>query len=62
MRYDEKLMASLRTLGLTYYGARAYLVLVSMGPQGAAAVAEASGVPRSKVYDVLRRLVREEWI
>ncbi len=62
IRYDERLIADLRMLGLTNYCARAYLALVSLGPMGAAAVAEASGVPRSKVYDVLRRLVREEWI
>ncbi|MBI0582812.1 MAG: TrmB family transcriptional regulator [Methanomassiliicoccus sp.] len=62
MRYDEKLIANLRMLGLTHYGAKAYLALVTLGPLGAAAVAEASEVPRSKVYDVLRRLVREDWI
>ncbi|MDW5563805.1 MAG: helix-turn-helix domain-containing protein [Methanomassiliicoccus sp.] len=62
MRYDDKLISNLRMLGLTDYGARAYLALITYGPLGASAVAEASTVPRSKVYDVLRRLVREEWV
>ena len=62
MKHDDRLIANLKRLGLTDYGARAYLALVTHGPQGAAAVAERSGVPRSKVYEVLRRLVREEWV
>ena len=52
MKHDDRLIANLKRLGLTDYGARAYLALVTHGPQGAAAVAERSGGPRSKVYEV----------
>lgn len=52
---------TLRALGLTEYGARAYAALVSLGPSGAAAVAAAAPVPRTKVYAVLADLARRGW-
>lgn len=61
MRIDEHTLGVLRSLGLTYYGAKAYYALVALGPSRASAVAEEAGIPRSKVYEVLRRLVREGW-
>jgi sugar-specific transcriptional regulator TrmB len=47
---------SLRDSGFTQYEADAYLVLVEQGAMSAMEVAQASGVPKSRVYDVLRDL------
>ncbi len=49
-------------LGLTEYGAKAYVALASLGPSGAAVVASAAPVPRTKVYTVLADLARRGWI
>ena len=61
MHFEENTLEVLRALGLTHYGARAYYALTAMGPSGAAALAEETGIPRSKIYEVLGRLVREGW-
>ena len=52
---------ALRALGLTEYGARAYRALVALGPCGAATVAAAGPVPRTKVYSVLADLAKRGW-
>ncbi len=62
MLLDEKALATLQKLGLTYYGARVYTTLVSLGPSDATELAIESEVPRTKIYDVLRRLETEKWI
>lgn len=43
----------LKTLGFTEYEAKAYLALLSHSPATGYAVAKNSGVPRSKIYEVL---------
>ena len=53
---------TLQKLGLTYYGARVYQTLVSLGPSDATKLSQESEVPRTKIYDVLRRLEGEGWI
>ncbi len=62
MQLDEKVLATLQKIGLTYYGARAYAALVEMGPSTAGRIAEEAQVPRSKIYEVLKRLEEEKWI
>lgn len=53
----EPLLASaLRRLGFTDHEARAYLALVAGSPATAYEVANASGLPRANVYNVLRTL------
>jgi HTH-type transcriptional regulator, sugar sensing transcriptional regulator len=61
MLLDEKTLVTLQKLGLTYYGARVYATLVILGPSDATKLSAESEVPRSKIYDVLRRLVAEKW-
>jgi HTH-type transcriptional regulator, sugar sensing transcriptional regulator len=62
MLLDEKTLVTLQKLGLTYYGARVYATLVILGPSDATKLSAESEVPRSKIYDVLRRLVSEKWV
>lgn len=54
----EKSIATLRKLGLNRYESKAYLALVSSGISTAGKLAEKSGIPRAKVYEVLRSLER----
>lgn len=51
-----KRLERLRALGLAEYPARAYLALLELGPSGARAVADRSGVPRGKIYATLNDL------
>jgi sugar-specific transcriptional regulator TrmB len=62
MLLDEKVIDSLQKIGLTYYGAKAYAALVTMGPSGAEKIAKEADVPRSKIYQVLKRLGEEGWV
>jgi HTH-type transcriptional regulator, sugar sensing transcriptional regulator len=62
MLLDEKTLAALQKFGLTYYGARIYETLVLLGSSDATRLSSESDVPRTKVYDILRRLETEGWI
>ena len=48
---------TLKSLGFTEYEAKAYLALLAESPVTGYAVAKHSGVPRSKIYEVLDSLV-----
>lgn len=48
--------ADLRAIGLSSYEDRAYRGLLDVGPASATAVAEATEVPRGRIYDVLESL------
>lgn len=49
----------LQTLGLTEWEARAYLALLVDAPLSGYGVAKRSGIPRSKIYEVLRSLTEK---
>jgi sugar-specific transcriptional regulator TrmB len=55
----EKIINILRKLGLNRYESKAYLALVSSGISTAGRLAEKSGIPRAKVYEVLRGLEKQ---
>jgi len=52
----EGIVEGLRRLGLTEYEAKAYATLVGMGEATARQVHELCGVPRTRIYDILRDL------
>jgi sugar-specific transcriptional regulator TrmB len=52
----EELTETLEAAGLSPYQADAYVALLSLGSASAGDLAEASGVPRPRIYDVLRDL------
>ena len=58
---DENISV-LKGLGLTMYEAQAYLTLISLISSTASEVAEKSGIPRSKIYDVLKGLTKKNFI
>jgi sugar-specific transcriptional regulator TrmB len=56
MPMNEELIRKLNTLGFTVYESKAYLALLKINPASGYEVAQESGVPRSVIYDVLRKL------
>ncbi|MEM1525295.1 MAG: helix-turn-helix domain-containing protein [Nitrososphaerales archaeon] len=62
MVISEKTYRLLRALGLTEYEIKAYLTLLKFGSQTASVISMDSGIPYSKIYDVLRNLERKGWI
>lgn len=62
MMPSEKVLRTLKELGLTEYETRAYIALVSGGPTTAGDLSRLSNVPYSRIYDVLSKLERKVWI
>ncbi|ACL16614.1 TrmB family transcriptional regulator [Methanosphaerula palustris] len=62
MTIDQKTITLLQTLGLTTYEAKAYAVLAQIGSTTPFTLAEEAGIPRTKIYDTIKRLERQHWI
>ncbi len=62
MIYDQHTLLTLQRLGLTYYGAKAYSTLMNTGVTHPSVIAEKSGIPRTKIYEVLKKLEADNWI
>ena len=58
---DENIRV-LKGMGLTMYEAQAYVTLTSLISSTASEISEESGIPRSKIYDVLKGLVNKNFI
>ena len=59
----ENVKASLKSIGLTDYEIAIYLTLISKGPMDARELSEASGVPYSRIYNILTQLEKaKKWI
>jgi sugar-specific transcriptional regulator TrmB len=56
MSEQEELVRALKKIGLSEYEARAYIGLVELGEADANEVSRRSGIPRTRIYDVLGRL------
>ena len=52
----------LKELGSTMYEAQAYVTLTSLISATASEISEKSEIPRSKIYDVLKKLYEKEYI
>ncbi|WP_461862982.1 TrmB family transcriptional regulator [Thermococcus sp.] len=59
---DEDTIERLKLLGLREYEARVYATLAVLGPSKASEIAKESGVPRPRVYDVLKELHRKGFV
>jgi sugar-specific transcriptional regulator TrmB len=59
----ENVKEALRSIGLTDYEISIYLTLISKGPMDARELSEASGVPYSRIYNILTQLEKDKmWI
>ena len=58
---DENIRV-LKGIGLTMYEAQAYVTLTSLISSTASEISEKSGIPRSKIYDVLKGLTNKNFI
>ncbi|RLF24953.1 MAG: hypothetical protein DRN15_01580 [Thermoprotei archaeon] len=59
---DRELVEALEELGLTRYEALAYLAILMSGPSVATEIVKTSGIPQSRIYDVLSGLERKGFI
>jgi sugar-specific transcriptional regulator TrmB len=59
----ENVKESLRNIGLTDYEIAIYLTLIVKGPMDARELSEASGVPYSRIYNILTQLEKDKkWL
>ncbi|WP_407413517.1 TrmB family transcriptional regulator [Methanobrevibacter sp.] len=58
---DENITV-LKGIGLTLYEAQAYVALTALIQSTAVEIAEKSNIPRSKIYDVLKKLNEKDFI
>ena len=59
----ENVKEALKNIGLTDYEISIYLTLIAKGPMDARELSEASGVPYSRIYNILTQLEKEKlWI
>ena len=56
----ESVKESLKSIGLTDYEISIYLTLISRGPMDARELSDASGVPYSRIYNILTQLEKEK--
>lgn len=61
MEISDKAKKSMESLGLTNYEIRVYTSLLFSGSNTAAEISKKSGVPYSKIYDVLNSLYVRGW-
>ncbi|KAF5086726.1 Sugar-specific transcriptional regulator TrmB [anaerobic digester metagenome] len=59
---QKSLLPTLQKLGLTYYEAQAYISLMTLGVAKPSVIAEESGVPRTRIYEVLKKLEKDKWV
>ena len=62
MSISDKVRKSLEKVGLTSYETRTYIALVNTGELNASELSHKSGVPYSKIYEVLGALEEKGWI
>jgi len=59
---DERMMEEMKTLGFSAYESRAYLTLLEEFPMNGYALSKASGIPRSRIYEVLKNLITKQMV
>ena len=62
MSISDKAKKSLEKIGLTSYEIRAYTTLIKDGESNASEISQNSGVPYSKIYEILGTLEEKGWL
>lgn len=55
----EALIEQMQSIGFNQYESKAYVALVKLGKSTAYQISKESGIPRARVYDVLKRLAEQ---
>lgn len=58
----KEILETLMEFGLTEYESMAYATLSSIGPAKAARISKESGIPQSKIYEVLEKLMEKQLV
>jgi sugar-specific transcriptional regulator TrmB len=58
----EEIINSLKSIGFTEYEAKVYISLLKQYPQNGNSLAQSSGVPGSKVYEILRKMQEKGYV
>jgi HTH-type transcriptional regulator, sugar sensing transcriptional regulator len=59
---DQNAISLLQKLGLTFYGAKAYATLTTMGTTTPSMLATEAEIPTSRIYEVIKRLEEQKWV
>ncbi|MCG8632314.1 MAG: hypothetical protein MI863_00720 [Desulfobacterales bacterium] len=59
---DAQMMEEMKTLGFSAYESKAYLTLLEEFPVNGYALSKASGIPRSRIYEVLKNLIAKQMV
>jgi len=59
---EEEIIEKLQKLGLTKYESLAYITLLNLGPSKATDITKESGIPHTRVYDVLSSLHKKGFV
>ncbi len=59
---DEQMMEEMKTLGFSVYESKAYLTLLEEFPVNGYALSKSSGIPRSRIYEVLKNLIAKQMV
>jgi HTH-type transcriptional regulator, sugar sensing transcriptional regulator len=59
---DQNTISLLQKLGLTFYGAKAYATLTTMGTTTPSKLATEAEIPPSRIYEVIKRLEEQKWV
>jgi sugar-specific transcriptional regulator TrmB len=62
MPMDAQMMEDMKTLGFSAYECKAYLTLLEEFPVNGYALSKASGIPRSRIYEVLKNLIAKQMV
>ncbi len=57
-----RMTQDMKTLGFSAYECRAYLTLLEDFPMNGYALSKASGIPRSRIYEVLKNLIAKQMV
>lgn len=57
-----RMMEDMKTLGFSAYECKAYLTLLEEFPMNGYALSKASGIPRSRIYEVLKNLIAKQMV
>ncbi|WDP87586.1 MAG: TrmB family transcriptional regulator [Desulfobacter sp.] len=59
---EDQMMEDMKVLGFSAYECRAYLALLEEFPVNGYALSKASGIPRSRIYEVLKNLIAKQMV